>query len=125
AQLAAHISQRLDRYRHDIQRGSLPFERKRRIVEAFVREVRVRLPKGHELSGQVREVVPFREHEPHEEKGAVTAVWIRGQQEEEEPTPCFEVLYRFPWPKAENLTVNDSPSPKRQSNIKTLSAIPA
>lgn len=127
AQLTAQICQQLDRYRHDVQRGALPLDRKRRIVEAFVQEVRVQVRKGQDFSGAVREVIPFREHTARAERGVVATVWQRDGQQHAAPASSVEVLYRFPFTgkSTDTLMVADSPSPKRRSNIKTSSAIPA
>jgi site-specific DNA recombinase len=125
ARLTAHISEHLDRYRRDVQRGSLPFEKKRRIVEAFVREVRMRVPKGVPCEGTVREVIPFREDAPQDTDGVRETVWSRDGQQPENAPPAVEVIYTFPWPKAESALEIGLPSPKKRSSIKTSSAIPA
>jgi site-specific DNA recombinase len=125
ARLTAHISQHLDQYRKDVQRSALPFEKKRRIVEAFVQDVRVRVPKGAPCEGTVREVIPFREDAPQDTEGVRKTVWAREGQQPENSPPAVEVIYTFPWPQAESFMEISSPSPKKRSSIKTSSAIPA
>ena len=124
AQLSAHISRELDRYRRDVQRGTLPFERKRRIIEAFVQEVRVRLPKGQTLSGRVRETVPYRDGAFRDTSGTREMIWQRESSPTSKP-PGIEVRYQFPWPQAEHFVITDSLSPKRRLNIRTSSVIRA
>jgi site-specific DNA recombinase len=121
--LLAQIRQHLDRYRRDVQRGSLPFEKRRHLVEAFVQDVRVRLPKGAPCEGTVREVIPFREG-IQDTEGVRKTVWARGNQPEPAPA-AVEVRYRFPLPEAQQVVEIGSLSPKKRSSIKTSSAIPA
>ncbi len=115
AYVLATIRQHLDTYRRDVQRGSLPFARKRRIVESFVEGVRVRIPKGGGFSGQIREVIPYRERDRDRDRdGATETLWQRERQGDGAPAPMVEVRYRFPWPTAENLMVTDSLSLKKR-----------
>jgi site-specific DNA recombinase len=134
-QLSWQIHQQLDRYRRDVQHGSLPHHRKRRIVEALVDRVLVRVPKGMVFAPTVREVIPYRDRAeiPPVAAGPKDILWQReppapgSVRSRKERNAGIEVRYRFPFAgsQAEPFSVISLSSLKRRSNIKTSSAIPA
>jgi site-specific DNA recombinase len=91
------IRGQLQRYRKDGQRGTLPADKKRQIVDAFVEEVRVRMPIGSAGTAAVREILPFRA--PVSEGGIKETLWQREHQPPAD-APGVEVRYRFPLPDA-------------------------
>jgi site-specific DNA recombinase len=111
--LTSSLRQTLDRYRQDVQKGHLPFLQQRHIVESFVEEVRVCLPKGTALSEEIREIIPFRQFstEPAPTETRTETLWERDAASHSTPTPMVEIRYRFPWPQAENLLEINSHSP--------------
>lgn len=105
AQLIKAVHEQLDAYEKDIKSGSLSFERKRHIVESFIHEIRVRIPKGVELNGKIRQILPVRESAP-DGKGAYRTFLKKNSKAES--TPGVEVVYRFPLPDTKSLLVTDS-----------------
>ncbi len=100
----ATIRQQLGKFRASIQKGTVPYQEKRRIVEAFVKEIRVYLKKGSNVAAvRVKETVPFRPHlgEDTSHNGERLMVWQRQNGESlpdggEEGT--LRITYRFPFP---------------------------
>lgn len=111
------IRNQLEAFRKALQKKTVPFPVKRKIVETFVNEVVVTLERGSSLEVTTKEILPFR---PEISRSAIDTareiVWQRpgskGQPQSNQGGQV-QILYRFPFP----------PQPKTLVSITSPTAV--
>ena len=102
----AIIREQLDQFREQIRRGESSVGVKRRIVEMFVKEVRIHLTKGTKVNAVLRETIPYRPGDVNDSDPTESVeVWKRddktcnvGEGKEENKKETIQILYKFPFP---------------------------